>query len=267
LKIPGAALALAAAIEVALAGCGGVSHPPPTSEGSTQTYRPAPLGDDRTSQSAGIECARSTSVSPGTERAYAAVVREVAAAYARPGVGLLDRFGRIDENGYPTVFGVLGARMGAHCKPIWYRVRLPTPPNGSTGWVAAGTVRLYRVTMRIVVRLSTRRLVVFRSGKRVFGARVAVGTAQTPTPVGHFFVNERFLLDSPGPFGAAALGISAHSDVLKNWVQGGPIALHGTDDPASIGAAATHGCIRLANGDMRRLFALVPAGTPVSILR
>jgi lipoprotein-anchoring transpeptidase ErfK/SrfK len=119
---------------------------------------------------------------------------------------------------------------------------------------------------RIVVRLSTRRLVVYLSDRAVFRAPVAIGAAQTPTPIGRFFVNERFLLNSTGPFGVAALGISAHSDVLKNWVQGGPIALHGTDNPASIGGAAIHGCIRLGNPDMRRLFALAPAGTPVTIL-
>jgi lipoprotein-anchoring transpeptidase ErfK/SrfK len=79
-------------------------------------------------------------------------------------------------------------------------------------------------------------------------------------------VNERYLLTSAdGPFGVAALGISAHSDVLKNWVQGGPVALHGTDQPSLIGDAVSHGCVRLANAVMIRLFRLAPAGTPVLI--
>jgi lipoprotein-anchoring transpeptidase ErfK/SrfK len=207
----------------------------------------------------------SSSVAAGLS--YAAVVRHVAAAYAKPGVRLLERFDRIDENGYPTVFGVLGVRAGVDCRRTWYRVQLPVPPNGSSGWVAATAVRVYSVATRVTVRLSTRRLVVYRSNRPLFRARVAVGAAQTPTPTGRYFVNERFVLNDPrGPFGVAALGISAHSDVLKNWIQGGPIALHGTDEPNSIGSAATHGCIRLANEDMRRLFGLVPAGTPVLIL-
>jgi len=84
-------------------------------------------------------------------------------------------------------------------------------------------------------------------------------------PLGSYFVDERFLLtSSAGPFGVAALGISAHSDVLRDWAQGGPIPLHGTDDPASIGRRDPSR-VRLLNADMRRLFALVPAGTPVSI--
>jgi lipoprotein-anchoring transpeptidase ErfK/SrfK len=251
-----------------LAGCGGARRDAPLSEHSTQPYHAASLGD-RKPLATGITCADGASSSMSGEPSYAAVVRHVAVAYAQPGgERLLGRFGRIDQNGYPTVVGVVGVRTDGDCKPMWYRVQLPVAPNGSTGWVAASAVRTYRVVSRIVVKLSTRRLVVYRSGRPVFRARVAIGTPQTPTPVGRYFVNERFLLSDPnGPFGVAALGISAHSDVLKDWIQGGPIALHGTGDPASIGSAASHGCIRLANNDMRRLFALAPAGTPVSILR
>jgi hypothetical protein len=259
---------MVSALVFVVAGCGGgASHVGPLSERSTQPYRPAPLGV-RKPQAARITCTAPVSSSGAAEPSYAAVVRHIAAAYARPGVRLLQRFDRIDENGYPTVFGVLGERTGADCRPTWYRVQLPVRPNGRSGWIRAAAVRVYPVATRVIVRLSTRRLVVYRSDRPVFRARVAVGTTQTPTPVGRYFVNERFVLDDPaGPFGVAALGISAHSDVLKNWVQGGPIALHGTNDPSSIGSAATHGCIRLVNEDMRRLFALVPAGTPVLILR
>jgi lipoprotein-anchoring transpeptidase ErfK/SrfK len=249
-----------------LPGCGGSSSTP-ISENSTQPYYAASLGD-REPLSVGITCANDAGSPLTGTRSYAAVVRTTAVAYSAPGGRALDSFEHIDENGYPTVFGVVGVRTNARCDPTWYRVQLPVKPNGSTGWIAATAVRTYPVSARIVVTLSSRRLVVFRSGRPVFRARVAVGTPQTPTPVGRYFVNERFLLsESNGPFGVAALGISAHSDVLTNWVEGGPIALHGTDEPLSVGSAASHGCIRLANNDMRQLFALAPAGTPVVIRR
>lgn len=251
-----------------LTGCGDATRHSPLSEHSTQPYRAASLGEPEPLAS-GITCADGARSSMRGRPSYAAVVRRVALAYAEPGAErLLGRFGRIDQNGYPTVFGVVGVRTDRSCKPTWYRVQLPVAPNGSTGWIAASAVRTYPVASSIVVKLSTRSLVVYRSGRPVFHARVAVGAPQTPTPIGRYFVDERFLLSDPnGPFGVAALGISAHSDVLTTWVQGGPIALHGTDDPASLGSAASHGCIRLTNNDMRRLFALAPAGTPVSILR
>jgi hypothetical protein len=42
-------------------------------------------------------------------------------------------------------------------------------------------------------------------------------------------------------------------------------ALHGTDDPASIGHAVSHGCVRLRNEDIDFLYSIVPVGTPVFI--
>lgn len=41
--------------------------------------------------------------------------------------------------------------------------------------------------------------------------------------------------------------------------------IHGTNDPASIGHAASHGCVRLRNEDIERLYDMVPVGTPVYI--
>lgn len=256
------------AVVLLLAGCGSETREAPHSEHSTQPYHAASLGEGRPHPT-GITCADAARSSKRGDPSFAAAMRHAASVYSRPQRGhVVVRLSRIDQNGYPTVVGVVDVRTDSNCDPTWYRVQTPVAPNGSTGWVEASAVRIYSVDSRIVVSLSTRRLVVYRSGRRVFRAPVAVGSTQTPTPTGRYFVNERFLLSDPsGPFGPAALGISAHSTVLTDWVQGGPIALHGTDDTASIGNAASHGCIRLANSDMRRLFALAPAGTPVSILR
>lgn len=46
---------------------------------------------------------------------------------------------------------------------------------------------------------------------------------------------------------------------------GDRIAIHGTDDPASVGTAASHGCMRVGDSDIRLLIAKVPLGTPVVI--
>lgn len=42
-------------------------------------------------------------------------------------------------------------------------------------------------------------------------------------------------------------------------------ALHGTDEPRSVGSAASHGCVRLRNEDIDYLYGIVPVGTPVYI--
>ena len=175
-------------------------------------------------------------------------------------------FGLRNVNGHLTVFGVLGVVLAHDCHPAWYRVQLPVRPNGASGYVRAADVEVDRVNTRIVVDLSARRLILYRNGQAVLRARAAVGAPQTPTPTGRFYVDQRLIPGDPaGPWGPAAIGISAHSDVLRDWTQGGPIAIHGTNLPSSIGRAASHGCIRLDNRTLARLFAETPAGTPVVI--
>lgn len=198
--------------------------------------------------------------------AYAAVARGRVTAYRRPGGRAVASFGAVNANRYPTVFGVVGVARSRNCRSPWYRVKLPRRPNGGVAYVRADDVNVGRVTTRIEVDLSLRRLTLLRAGRRVFSARVAVGAPSTPTPMGRFYVDQRLLSGDPsGPYGPAALGIAAFSEVLTGWTQGGPIGIHGTDDPSSIGRSASNGCLRLRNDALRRLFRLTPAGTPVVV--
>lgn len=198
--------------------------------------------------------------------AYAAVAPRGAVAYDRPGGAVVARFGRRNINGYPTVFGVVGAVVRRDCTPVWYRVQVPKKPNGMTAFVRARALRVETVATRIVVEVSRRRLTLYRNAHLVLAARVAVGSPSTPTPTGRFYVNQRLVpTDSGGPFGPGAIGISAFSNVLTGWTQGGPVAIHGTNEPWSIGHAVSNGCIRLRNQTLLRVFRATPAGTPVII--
>ena len=198
--------------------------------------------------------------------AYAAVARKRLYAYRRPGRIKLRRFDLHNQNGFATVFGIRGAIVDKHCGPLWYRVQLPLKPNGIRGYVRASAVEVGRVRTRIVVDLSERRLTYLRNGRPRVRAAVAIGSPSTPTPTGRYYVNQRLVPDdTSGPFGPGALGISAFSNVLTGWTQGGPIAIHGTNAPWSIGHAVSNGCIRVRNDILRHLFARTPAGTPVTI--
>jgi lipoprotein-anchoring transpeptidase ErfK/SrfK len=193
---------------------------------------------------------------------WAAVARRPTIAFAAPARAPIARFGLKNVNGARTVFSVLGCRAG------WLRVQLPMRPNGVVGWVRARDVALARVHARIVVDLAARRLRLFRDGRLRITATVAVGAPATPTPTGRYYVNQELIPSDPhGPYGPVAVGISAFSNVLTGWAQGGPIAIHGTNEPWSIGRAASHGCIRLPNQVLRRVFAQTPVGTPVLIER
>ena len=41
--------------------------------------------------------------------------------------------------------------------------------------------------------------------------------------------------------------------------------IHGTDHPETIGQSVSHGCVRMRNEDIERLYPMVPVGTPVYI--
>jgi lipoprotein-anchoring transpeptidase ErfK/SrfK len=230
----------------------------------------AGCGGDRSHGVAGVRSAKCAAGSfrrlGSSDRAYAAVVRSHATVVRRPGGPVLATFGRLNVNGVPTVFSVRGERVDRSCRPVAYRVQIPLRPNGVTGWVAAPAVKVESVRTRIEVDLSRRRLTLFRAGRELLHATVAIGSPATPTPTGRYYVNQRLIpTDRTGPFGPGAVGISAFSNVLTGWTQGGPIAIHGTNAPWSIGHAVSNGCIRLRNPVLRRVFRTAFSGTPVII--
>jgi hypothetical protein len=202
----------------------------------------------------------------GTDAAFAAHVLRPTTALRRPGAGAIARFGRTNVNGVRTVLGVLAVRRDAACDATWYRVQLPIRPNGAVGWVRAADVELRRVTSRILVDLSDRRVTLFRDGRPILETTAAIGQPGTPTPTGRYYVNQRLRAPDPtGPFGPGAVGISAFSPTLQDWAQGGPIAIHGTNTPYKLGLAVSHGCVRIANADLLRLYEHADEGTPVLI--
>ncbi len=231
---------------------------------------PSTIPVSRRLATARARCGEATSTVGSARLAYAAVVTQknaVVRREPRADSAIVARLGRLDVNGFREVLGVTGAHSSSRCRTDWYRVQLAVVPNGTSGWVRVWAVKTYRVRSRIVVDLSQRRLRLYRSGKLELETPVAVGATATPTPRGRYFVNERYSLpDASGPFGPAALGTSAHSDVLQDvWVENGPIGIHGTNEPWSVGHAASHGCIRVSNPVMVRLFRLAPAGTPIVV--
>jgi lipoprotein-anchoring transpeptidase ErfK/SrfK len=198
--------------------------------------------------------------------AYAAIVRSRATVSRRPGARPFAGFHKLNVNHVPTIFSIRGALVDARCKPRSYLVQIPKRPNGVTAWVPARQVSVEKVSTRIVVDLSDKRVTLYKNGKRVLSSMAAIGAPVTPTPTGHFYVNQRLIpADKGGPFGPGAVGVSAFSDVLTGWTQGGPIAIHGTNAPWSIGKAVSNGCIRIPNAVLTKLFDQALNGTPVLI--
>src|SRR5579862_9802414 len=118
----------------------------------------------------------------------------------------------------------------------------------------------------VLVSLVDRKLAVIEDGVVIATFQVAVGADVTPSQTGEFKVVSR--VENPtyyhpgnvipsgknNPLGTSWLGLSE-----KGY------GIHGTNAPKSIGRAASHGCIRLRNRDMERLFTLLRVGDAVEI--
>jgi lipoprotein-anchoring transpeptidase ErfK/SrfK len=119
----------------------------------------------------------------------------------------------------------------------------------------------------IIVSLPDRKLALFKNGKVLRVYRVAVGRALTPSPIGEFKIANRVsdptyyhkgLVIPAGennPVGSRWMGLSAKS-----------YGIHGTNQPKSIGKAASTGCIRMGKEDLEELFMLVEVGDAVQIV-
>ena len=98
---------------------------------------------------------------------------------------------------------------------------------------------------------------ILREGERLIrGYPVAVGKPSTPTPTGNWRIIQK-TLNPGGAFGARWMRINV------SW---GGYGMHGTDQPESIGTAASHGCVRMNNEDAISLYDIVPLGTEVTII-
>jgi lipoprotein-anchoring transpeptidase ErfK/SrfK len=151
----------------------------------------------------------------------------------------------------------------------WYQVLLPTRPNGATAWVPASAVSVSVPQHRVEVSLSGYELKVvsIADDAVVMTSPIGIGAPSSPTPSGLFFVRDHFPTEGAGhPYGPFAFGLSGHSDVHTQFGTGdGRIAIHGTNQPSSIGAAVSNGCPHVPNDVVLALIPYLPLGTPVLI--
>jgi lipoprotein-anchoring transpeptidase ErfK/SrfK len=106
------------------------------------------------------------------------------------------------------------------------------------------------------------RVGVGRMGQQWFGRTKIADKRLRPawTPPAVIRGNKPAWVAPPGapnnPMGAAALVLADHE-----------LAIHGTNDPSSIGGYVSWGCIRMHNRDILDLYSRVSVGTPVVIKR
>ncbi len=123
----------------------------------------------------------------------------------------------------------------------------------------------------IVVSTGTRQLFFVLDGRRAIRYPVGVGKAGMAWH-GRAYIAAKHIRPAwsripgrtptyPGgspqnPMGAAAMGLDR-----------GNYAIHGTNNPSSIGGYVSHGCIRMYNADVMDLYRRTPIGTEVHVVR
>ena len=137
---------------------------------------------------------------------------------------------------------------------------IPTVAQNPT---TAAQVRNMRT---VVVSIADRKLAVTEGGNVLAQFQIAVGARVSPSPTGEFTIITRVAnptyyhqglvipTGNDNPVGTRWIGLSK-----KGY------GIHGTNAPGSIGHAASHGCIRLRNRDMEKLFAMLQVGDVVQI--
>jgi lipoprotein-anchoring transpeptidase ErfK/SrfK len=169
----------------------------------------------------------------------------------------------------PQFVLALGQKKSTTGKPTWYRISVPGRPNGRTGWVPARALELRPVQKRLVIYRGAKRFEFWDGDKLVRAGKVAVGKPGAETPLGLFYVTDKFnpAVDPEWAIlGAFAFETSAYSK-LTDWPGGGIVGVHGTPWPWLLGKAVSHGCVRLRNDNILFLRSRVPLGTPVKIVR
>jgi hypothetical protein len=151
----------------------------------------------------------------------------------------------------------------------WIVKRLTTVTLGTifTIHAAAQQAPVHEPVRQIVVSLEDRKLALIEDGqvKKIYS--VAVGKPSTPSPEGTFTIERRVanpvyqhkgrtVEAGPGnPVGSRWMGLST-----KGY------GIHGTNEPKSLGKAASHGCIRMGKADLEEFYGLVAVGDQVQIV-
>jgi L,D-transpeptidase ErfK/SrfK len=127
--------------------------------------------------------------------------------------------------------------------------------------------------LELVIRLGDRQVYVYEGDTLKASFPIAIGRTGWETPVGVHEVIQ--MVEDPAwenPFtGEVIPGGDRNNPLGRHWIgfwSDGTnlIGFHGTPNEESVGNAASHGCVRMYNRDVRQLFEMVELGTRVTVV-
>ena len=181
------------------------------------------------------------------------------------------RLGATQVGEVPSGSKYFGIRIVAWVEEVssdgrWGRVELPYTWPRREGWIRLRGLDRDATRVRVEVDLSLHQVTMRKFGKVLFRAPGATGAPSSPTPVGEYFVTDRVPFSAGSALGSFAFGISGIQPRLPaGWSGGNQLAIHGTNNPSSIGQSVSAGCVRVSETTLDRLLPLLEYGTPVII--
>jgi lipoprotein-anchoring transpeptidase ErfK/SrfK len=183
--------------------------------------------------------------------------------HSKPNGRVIARVGsRTDFGSRQTL--TVAARRGS-----WLGVINEDVSNGGVAWVKAQgrALKPRRTDVVLRVNLEDKRLELVDGNRVERKMAVGVGRPGSPTPKGRFSVTDK-LSGRPygGTYGCCILALSGRQpNVPPGWQGGDRLAIHGTNDPGSIGRRSSAGCLHADASDLKLLMRKVSLGTPVVI--
>lgn len=128
-------------------------------------------------------------------------------------------------------------------------------------------------TVKLVLRLGAKKVEVYEQDQLIASYPVAVGKKGWETPKGEFEIIQ--MIENPSwenPWTGKVSPPGPNNPLGERWIgfwSNGKdfIGFHGTPGEHLIGQAVSHGCVRMKNSDIKKLFEFVSMGIPVTVVQ
>ena len=218
-------------------------------------------------------------LSPDQQAAVTALAAKIATAYYRAPIARAYAYNGKTKLMYIKA-GIDGFTIqAASVEDALYDGLAAYDGDGSIEATASGATTTAALGKGIVVDQSLRYLYLYNGGRIVAKYRCTVGMSSYRTPNGYFVMGTKRKNPSWGNPG------SAWAKSMPKYIAPGPsnplgvramninttagrdtgFRIHGTTRTYEIGRAASHGCVRLTNANVTKLYDLVAKGTPIII--
>jgi lipoprotein-anchoring transpeptidase ErfK/SrfK len=157
-------------------------------------------------------------------------------------------------------------------KPVTSNIANPTAPTSKPAVTATGSQPPIENVVHLLLKLKEKKVYVYKGDKLITKYPVAIGKKGWETPTGEWQVMEKIRNPAWTSFKTGEVFAPGKENPLGSrwigfWTDGQDvIGFHGTPNIKSIGTAASHGCVRMLNRDVKALFPLVKVGTTVKVV-